>query len=42
LVALGAFIAACALLAWLWPRRELREREPAPVPASATTGAAHG
>jgi cytochrome c oxidase subunit I len=28
-VAAGAVIAAVALLLWLWPRRELREREPA-------------
>jgi hypothetical protein len=26
---IGAAIAALALLVWLWPRQELREREPA-------------
>jgi heme/copper-type cytochrome/quinol oxidase subunit 1 len=29
LTIIGGVIAALALLAWLWPRRELREREPA-------------
>jgi cytochrome c oxidase subunit I len=28
-VAIGGAVAALAILAWLWPRRELREREPA-------------
>jgi cytochrome c oxidase subunit 1/cytochrome c oxidase subunit I+III len=27
---IGGAITVLALLAWLWPRRELREREPAP------------
>jgi heme/copper-type cytochrome/quinol oxidase subunit 1 len=27
-VAIGGTVAALAILAWLWPRRELREREP--------------
>ncbi len=35
----GAVITIFALLAWLWPRRELREREPAP---SAPREIAHG
>jgi heme/copper-type cytochrome/quinol oxidase subunit 1 len=29
LTAVGGAVAALALLSWLWPRRELREREPA-------------
>jgi cytochrome c oxidase subunit I len=29
LIGLGGFVTALSLLAWLWPRRELREREPA-------------
>jgi hypothetical protein len=28
-VAIGGAVAALAIIAWLWPRRELREREPA-------------
>jgi hypothetical protein len=35
----GAVITIAALLAWLWPRRELREREPAPA---APGDVAHG
>ncbi len=30
----GGFIIALSLLDWLWPRRELREREPLPPPAT--------
>jgi cytochrome c oxidase subunit 1/cytochrome c oxidase subunit I+III len=30
LAGLGGAVTVLALLAWLWPRRELREREPAP------------
>jgi cytochrome c oxidase subunit I len=33
--AIGALLSAVGVLIWLWPQRELREREP-------TTGAAHG
>jgi hypothetical protein len=29
LAAIGGVVSALALLVWLWPRRELREREPA-------------
>jgi len=28
-VAIGAAVAAAGILFWLWPRRDLREREPA-------------
>jgi hypothetical protein len=33
-VAIGAVVAAAGILYWLWPRRELREREPAGEGAS--------
>ena len=36
----GAVVAIVALVAWLWPRRELREREP--EPPARHTEAAHG
>jgi cytochrome c oxidase subunit I+III len=36
----GAVIAIVALVAWLWPQRELREREP--EPRAPQTEAAHG
>ncbi len=36
----GAVVAIVALVAWLWPRRELREREP--EPQTPHTEAAHG
>jgi cytochrome c oxidase subunit 1/cytochrome c oxidase subunit I+III len=35
----GAVIIALSLIAWLWPRRQLREREPA---AAAAAESAHG
>jgi cytochrome c oxidase subunit I len=35
---LGGVITLVALLAWLWPRRELREREPAPSQGEAAHG----
>ncbi len=39
----GGFIIALSLLAWLWPRPSLREREPAPaVPAGGTGEPIHG
>jgi hypothetical protein len=30
----GVLIVALCLLEWLWPRRQLREREPPPPPLS--------
>jgi cytochrome c oxidase subunit I len=32
-VAIGALLCAAGLLIWLWPRREMREREPSPEAA---------
>jgi hypothetical protein len=32
-VAVGALLSAAGILVWLWPRRALREREPAAEPA---------
>jgi hypothetical protein len=32
---IGALIVALSILSWLWPRRQLREREPAPASESA-------
>jgi cytochrome c oxidase subunit I len=39
-VTAGSLLIGIALLAWMWPRRQLREREP--LAADAATGGSHG
>ena len=40
--AVGGVITIAAIVAWLWPRRELREREPEPQRPAGEKGAVHG